>query len=405
MELYAEIMSPNSKRVRICAAELGRALDVKVVDFQRGENRAPDYLALNPMGKVPTVVDGEFVLWESPAILFHLARAGGAPLWADDPRTQADVLRWMFFGASHLDPYFTTLVVERYFKAARGAPADVAQCAAADQWLLQFLPVVEHQLARHDYLAGRFSLADIALGCTIELLPPLGYGLAPYPHVRAWLERLQGRDSWRAMSRGAVKPVGTPTSERFVNAYDGGFAPSWDIGEAQRDFIAAFDELAISGSAIDLGCGTGDNVLELARRGLDAWGIDSTPAAIAAADQRRAAAGLTATYVIGDALDLAPLGRSFDTVLDCGLFHALEDDERRRYVRELGHVLRPGGRHLMLGFVSNTRGEGPHGYAPDQLRAYFADGFREDFVRPGAFQTRGAVVEERAWLSSFTRVG
>lgn len=403
MELHAVQISPNSKRVRICAVELGRALDVKLLDFQNGENRSPGYLALNPMGKVPTVVDGGFVLWESSAILFHLARTGGGRLWPEEPNAQADVLRWMFFGASHLDPYLTTLVMERFFKATRGEPADPAQCAAAEQWLDRFLPVVEQQITGREYLAGRFSLADIALGCTIELLPALGYALAPYPHARAWIERLQARDSWRLASTSAVKPAGASTRERFANAYDGKLSPNWDIGEAQRDLIAAFDECAISGSVLDLGCGTGGNVLELARRGLDAWGLDSTPAAIAAAESKRAARGLTATFMTADALDLAALGRTFDTVIDCGLFHVLEDDERRRYVRALAHVLRPGGRHLMLGFITSTRGMGPRGYDPEELRSYFAEGYREEFVRPGTFQTTGLLVEQRAWLSLFTR--
>src|SRR6185369_6946895 len=117
------------------------------------------------------------------------------------------------------------------------------------------------------------------------------------------------------------------------------------------------------------------------RRGLDAWGLDGAPVAIAAAEKKRAERGLAATFVVGDALDLARLGRTFDTVLDCGLFHVLEDDERRRYVRELAHVLRPGGRHLMLGFTTNTGRPGPRGYAPEELRAHFAEGWREDFVR------------------------
>lgn len=404
MELHAVQISPNSKRVRICAAELGCALDLKLIDFQSGENRSTEYLALNPMGKVPTLVDGGFVLWESPAILFHLARTGGGRLWPEEPTAQADVLRWMFFGASHLDPYLTTLVMERFFKATRGEPVDLAQCAVAAQWLDRFLPVVEHQVTGREYLTGRFSLADIALGCTIELLPALGYALAPHPHARAWLERLQGRDSWRASAMSAVKPAGPSTRERFASSYDGGGpAPSWDIREAQRELIAVFDERAISGSVLDLGCGTGENVLELARRGLEVWGLDSTPAAIAAAEHKRAARGLAATFLAADALDLAALGRTFDTVIDCGLFHVLEDDERRRYVRALAHVLRPGGRHLMLGFITSTRGMGPRGYDPDELRSYFADGYREEFVRPGTFQTTGLLAEQRAWVSLFTR--
>lgn len=404
MQLHTAAISANGKRVRICAAELGVALDVKLLDFQKGEQRAPEYLALNPMGKVPTLADGDFVLWESPAVVWYLARTnGGGAIAPEEPRAQADMLRWMFFGASHLDPYVTTLVVERFIKARRGEQADEALAASAEQWLARFLPVVEGQLSGREYLTGHFSLADITLGCTIELSPLLKLDLAPYPNVRAWLERLQARPSWRAASVGPIRPPGGPSRERFTNAYDGASPPPWDIGKPQDDLVAVFDEISISGSVLDLGCGTGENVLELARRGLDAWGVDSTPAAIAAAEKKREARGLTAKFVVGDALDLAPLGRTFDTVLDCGLFHVIEEGERRRYLQELKHVLGPGGRHLMLGFATNTSGLGPRGYSPEELRAYFADGWREVLIRPTSFQAVGGPGTRDAWVSLFVR--
>jgi len=196
--------------------------------------------------------------------------------------------------------------------------------------------------------------------------------------------------------------------EFFTTAYQGE-APPWDIGRPQRDLVAVFDELGISGSAVDLGCGTGEHVLELARRGVDAWGVDTTLAAIEAARAKAAERGFPATFVHGDALDLAALGRRFDTVLDCGLFHVIAEEDRRRYVAELAHVLDAGGRHLMLGFAANSRGHGPRGYSPEELRGYLA-GFREVFIRPAAYEVRGgrlpideAIGGIPAWVSLFER--
>ncbi|MFO0757999.1 MAG: methyltransferase domain-containing protein [Byssovorax sp.] len=405
MQLYTGPISPNGKRVRICAAELGVSLELKLLDFSRAEQRSPAYLAHNPMGKVPTLTDGDFTLWESPAILAYLAQKQSESLWPRDPQANADLLRWMFFGASHLDPYFTTLVVERFIKARQGAPADEALCASAGQWLSRFLPVVEHQLAGRDFITGAFSLADIVLGTTIELSALLQIDLDPFPHIRAWIARLQARPSWAAASGPVVRPPGSPSRERFLDAYGAGSPPPWDIGRAQDDLVAVFDEIRIAGSALDLGCGTGENVLELARRGLDAWGIDAAPKAIEIAEKKRAERGLSATFKVGDALDLAGLGRTFDTVLDCGLFHVIDEEERRRYLRELAQVLRPGGRHLMLGFATNTTGAGPRGYSPEELRAYFADGFREVLLRPTSFNTVGTPSTSfSAWVSLFERV-
>lgn len=193
-----------------------------------------------------------------------------------------------------------------------------------------------------------------------------------------------------------------PTKEFFVSAYEGA-PPPWDLGRPQRDLVGVFDELGISGSAVDLGCGTGENVLELARRGVDAWGVDSTPFAVATAEKKRDERGLSARFVCGDALDLAALGRRFDTVLDCGLFHVIAEEERLRYVRELPSVLGPGGRFLMLGFrTSGTRERGPRGYTPDELRAYLA-GWKEVFLRPATYETNDREHGEPAWLSLFER--
>ena len=106
----------------------------------------------------------------------------------------------MFYGASHIDPYFTVLMVERYIKARRNAPADAVATTAAETQLARFIPVIEQRLAGAGYIAHDFGLADIAIGCTVELSPLLSYDLGPYPNIRNWLERLQGRESWRAAS-------------------------------------------------------------------------------------------------------------------------------------------------------------------------------------------------------------
>jgi SAM-dependent methyltransferase len=194
------------------------------------------------------------------------------------------------------------------------------------------------------------------------------------------------------------------TRDKFPALYSGS-TPAWDIGRPQPELLVAFDELALTGSVLDLGCGTGENTLELARRGLEAWGLDATPAALAIAEKKRAARGLAATFVLGDALDLAPLSRTFDTVLDCGLYHVLEDEERRTYRRELDHVLRPGGRFLMLGLATNPGGPGPRGYSVDDLRAAFDNGYREVFVRSASFWATSERGHKPAWLSLFVREG
>jgi len=200
MRLYTGVISPNGKRVRVCAHELNSPLELALLDFQKSEQRAPQYLARNPMGKVPTLTDGSFDLWESGAILCYLAEKSGGALWPRDSRALADMLRWLFFCSCHIDPYFTTLVVERFIKGRQGAPEDAALTADAERWLARFLSVLETQLAAQDFVTGSFGLADIALGCSLELAPLLRFDLSTYPNIRGWLERLQQRPSWRACS-------------------------------------------------------------------------------------------------------------------------------------------------------------------------------------------------------------
>jgi glutathione S-transferase len=200
MKLYSFPISPNGKRVNVCAAEAGVTLDPAMLDVARGDMRSPEYMALNPMGKAPTLTDGDFTLWESGAIVCYLAQRSDGPLWPREPRELADTLRWLFFCSCHIDPYFTILVVERFIKARRELPPDEAHTAYAEQQLARFVPIVEKQLTDRPYLRGEFGLGDIVLGCSLELAPLVRYDLGAYPAVRGWIDRLQARESWRAAS-------------------------------------------------------------------------------------------------------------------------------------------------------------------------------------------------------------
>lgn len=204
------------------------------------------------------------------------------------------------------------------------------------------------------------------------------------------------------------------TKDRFQESYDS--TPPWDIGRPQRDLIAAFDAITPAPAAtLDLGCGTGEHVFEWARRGAESWGIDGAASAISQARERAAQRGLTPTFRHGDALDLARLGRSFDLVIDCGLFHVLDEQEREIYVRQLELVLPAGGKSVMLGFGRDpNRDYGPSGYDPDELRNYFS-GWDEHYVRSAGYEVVGGraardgatpvpdIPEVPAWISLFSR--
>jgi SAM-dependent methyltransferase len=155
---------------------------------------------------------------------------------------------------------------------------------------------------------------------------------------------------------------------------------------------------------LDVGCGTGEHVLYLARRGYEAWGIDSAPLAIEKAREKSAQRGIPATFVVADAFELRGLQRTFDTVVDSGLFHVFSPEQRPGFVASLGEVVSPGGSYLMLGYSNQVPGVGPPGFSPDDIYHVFADGWRINHVREARFEILEVPGHKtRAWLTSIDR--
>lgn len=193
----------------------------------------------------------------------------------------------------------------------------------------------------------------------------------------------------------------------FFNAYRRG-SPPWDIGRAQPAFVELANAGQIHGAVLDVGCGTGDIVLEMAERGHEAWGIDIVPMAI---DQAKAKARLRclskeSKFVVGDALELERLGRTFDTVIDCGLFHSLSDPERQVYVQQLGTVMKEGGVfHLMvMSDWEDTNWGGPRRIGQQEIIEAFSMGWRIDDIQEARFTVRPPFrIRAHAWLVSIVR--
>jgi SAM-dependent methyltransferase len=161
-------------------------------------------------------------------------------------------------------------------------------------------------------------------------------------------------------------------AEIFEKAYDGQ-AP-WDIGGPQPEIVRLAEAGAIQGAVLDVGCGTGENALYLAGRGLDVWGIDFVPRAIERARAKALERGLGVHFQVGDALKLEVLGRTFDTVIDSGLFHTFSDEERSIFVRSLARVMRPGGVGFLLCFSDQEPpGQGPRRVSREEIGSAFGE--------------------------------
>jgi ubiquinone/menaquinone biosynthesis C-methylase UbiE len=181
--------------------------------------------------------------------------------------------------------------------------------------------------------------------------------------------------------------------------------PPWDIGRPQPAFLALADAGAIRGRVLDVGCGTGEHVLMCAGLGLDATGVDLASAALHAAKEKARDRGRTVRFLLQDALYLADLGESFDTVLDCGLFHIFNDEDRAAFVDSLRYVLTPGGRYFMLCFSDQQPGDwGPHRVTRDEITASFTDEWRIDSIEPSTIDITTDPAGIRAWLVALTRI-
>lgn len=198
-----------------------------------------------------------------------------------------------------------------------------------------------------------------------------------------------------------VTAEGPDAPHRFEDSYRE--TPPWDIGRPQGAFVALAEDGALRGRVLDSGCGTGEHALLAASLGHEVVGIDIVPAAIDAARRKAAERNLDATFVVGDVLRLDHLGEQFDTVLDSGVFHVFDDDDRARYVDSLRDVLGPGGRYFMACFSDRQPGDwGPRRVTRDEIQAAFADGWRVESIDESLFHTN-IDPSVRAWLARITR--
>jgi ubiquinone/menaquinone biosynthesis C-methylase UbiE len=189
-------------------------------------------------------------------------------------------------------------------------------------------------------------------------------------------------------------------------SYQDGPAP-WDTGQPQPAISRVAAEGGFGGAVLDAGCGTGENALHVASLGLSVLGVDVAETALAIARAKADDRGIEVEFATADAFQLERLGRRFDTVLDCGLFHTFNGDERPRYVASLASVTAPDGALYVLCFSDDGPDTGPHPVSQDELKSAFnlGSGWQVAAIEPDRVQTRfhddnGAP----AWFATIKRV-
>ncbi|HVI88304.1 MAG TPA: glutathione S-transferase family protein [Dongiaceae bacterium] len=193
---YCETLNPR----KVCA--LARHLDLPVefvrVDLKTGEHRKPDFLAINPNGKVPVLQDGDWTLWESNAIMCHLAKRAKSDLWPEDER-QIEVMRWLYWDTNHFTRHGGSLYFENLVKPALGMGApDEAAVKQATNFFHNFAGVLDTHLKGRDFLVGnRLSIADFATAVCLPYAEGAKLPLEPYAEIRRWHAGLEKLPAWQ----------------------------------------------------------------------------------------------------------------------------------------------------------------------------------------------------------------
>jgi glutathione S-transferase len=206
LTLYSMQRSGNSYKVRLALAQLGFDYRLVEVDILRGESRTPEFLAKNPSGQVPLleVAPGRYIA-ESNAILWHLA--SNSPLRPEDRIDRAEALQWMFFEQHSIEPN----IGAAYFWLALVRGGRDLQQHALEDWMeegYRSLGVMEKHLREHRYfVAGRYTVADIALYAYTHLAHLCDFDLASFPAIRVWLDRIASQPGYVAMD---VQPAHAP---------------------------------------------------------------------------------------------------------------------------------------------------------------------------------------------------
>src|SRR6202167_2782225 len=186
MKLYGFAPSPNTWQVRALAAHIGVPLDFVPLDFTKGDTKTPAFLAINPTGRTPALVDGDFKLWETLAIMQYVAGKKANSLWPDDARARADITRWQSWNLAHWnrDAWAPVLSERLVKKILNLGPPDEAVIAKAVEAFNKEAAMLDAHLAKQPYLVGKeMALADFAVAASMVYANKAELPIGAYTHL------------------------------------------------------------------------------------------------------------------------------------------------------------------------------------------------------------------------------
>lgn len=192
IKIYGSMMS-SASRCYWMAEEAGQTLENIPLDFQKNEHKAPEYLKLNPNGKVPTIIDGDLVLWESMAINAYLGDKYKPELLGATPELRALANQWSYWAMAHLSHAGEPMILQKYRKTP-----DSDETAKGREELAKLLPILDNALNGKNYLVGdAFSVADLNLVSIVSTLMWAGIDMAPYANIMRWFGTISQRPAFQ----------------------------------------------------------------------------------------------------------------------------------------------------------------------------------------------------------------
>jgi glutathione S-transferase len=215
MKIYADPITVNCRKVLAGLDFLNAPFERVHVDYFKGEHKEPAYLAVNPNASVPALRDGDFVLWESNAMLQYAAdKHDRDSAYPKDLQKRADINRWMLWESSSWFPACYVYLVENCVKPLLGAEPDPEVLKAQDAQFHKLAGILDERLAKSDWVCGsQPTIADIALAAPLHLHPYQKLPLADHPHLQRWMiERIEALPSWQKTYVGPGFTLTRPTA-------------------------------------------------------------------------------------------------------------------------------------------------------------------------------------------------
>jgi glutathione S-transferase len=201
IELYVFPPSPRAFIVMAIANYLGLEATLRMVDLVKGEQRSPQYAALNPNMRMPTLKDGDYVLWESSAIGQYLAgkkpQSGLLPL---DEKGRLDVTRWQFWDLAHWTPACAVFIFENIAKTVllKSGEPDASEIAKGTESFHRAARVLDGQLKGRKFVTGdTLTVADFSLGAPMNLADMARFPVEPYGEIKRWYGMLRALPAWQ----------------------------------------------------------------------------------------------------------------------------------------------------------------------------------------------------------------